>query len=365
MDVDKEIDNLILSEQYSLTAEKKEKKMLLILIEQIKNQMANKFLKIFYEKSGGINSIKKIASIPLIPVSLFKEYELRTVPKKEIVRILTSSGTTGQERSKIYLNKKTAFRQSKALVSILENYLGKKRKPMLIIDTESVNNSRNGQISARRVAIRGISQFGKDLTYVLEGDDSLKLNEKKLDEFLKKHSDEEVIIFGFTFIIWDIFYKQLKELNRNINLKAVLIHSGGWKKLENKKVDKEIFNEEIGNKLGINPSNIKDMYGLVEQAGVVFVDCEFGNKHTPNFAEVIIRNPLTMKEVGKGEEGLIEISSVLPDSYPGQALITEDIGLLEGIDDCKCGRKGKYFRFVSRVKESEARGCGDTFEEKK
>jgi len=130
-------------------------------------------------------------------------------------------------------------------------------------------------------------------------------------------------------------------------------------------VSKETFNEEISQILGIKSGNVHDMYGLVEQVGVVFIDCEAGNKHTPNFAEVIIRNPLTMNEVKEGEIGLIEILSVLPQSYPGQALITEDLGLFLGADNCRCGRKGKYFKFISRVEESETRGCGDTYSEGK
>ncbi len=32
-----------------------------------------------------------------------------------------------------------------------------------------------------------------------------------------------------------------------------------------------------------------------------------------------------------------------------------------GVDDCPCGRKGKYFRFTSRIERAEIRGCGDTF----
>lgn len=49
----------------------------------------------------------------------------------------------------------------------------------------------------------------------------------------------------------------------------------------------------------------------------------------------------------------------------GQAILTEDIGEFVGIDDCKCGRKGKYFKFKDRVDKSETRGCGDTFAEKR
>lgn len=65
-----------------------------------------------------------------------------------------------------------------------------------------------------------------------------------------------------------------------------------------------------------------------------------------------------------GREGLIECISILPSSYPGQALLTEDVGKILGIDDCECGRKGKYFTFVARAEKAEIRGCGDTFAER-
>ena len=71
-----------------------------------------------------------------------------------------------------------------------------------------------------------------------------------------------------------------------------------------------------------------------------------------------------MEEQEIGNTGMIEIVSALPESYPGQAVLTEDIGVVQGVDDCKCGRKGKYFRFVSRIEKAEVRGCGDTYHEK-
>jgi len=361
MDINEKINELIIREQYSLNTEEKEREIVPILLEQIKKQTQNKSLMNFYKKLGPIENIKKLIDIPPIHVSLFKKYELKLVPEKEITRILTSSGTTSQLKSKIYLDKETAFRQAKALSNILKNHIGNKRKPMIIIDTEKVNNSKNESINARGAAIRGITQFGKEVTYVLEGDKELKLNYKKLEEFVKKYSDEEIILFGFTYLIWAVFYEQLKSLDKKFRLNATIIHSGGWKKLQAQQVSKEIFNKETSRILGIKPENVQDMYGLVEQVGVVFIDCKEGNKHTPNFAEVIIRDPLTMKEVKKGEIGLIEILSILPESYPGQALITEDLGLFMGVDNCPCGRKGKYFRFISRVEESETRGCGDSY----
>ena len=100
---------------------------------------------------------------------------------------------------------------------------------------------------------------------------------------------------------------------------------------------------------------------MVEQVGTVFVDCPAGNKHAPAFADVILRRPLSLAPADVGETGIIEVLSTLPTSYPGHALLTEDQGVLIGVDDCPCGRKGKYFRFTSRIERAEVRGCGDTF----
>lgn len=367
MDIDKKIDLLISEKQYCFNESDKDAELFPIIFQQIKNQTKKTELGKFYNNLKPLNEIKSLSDIPPIPVSLFKENDLCLVKKEEVVRVLTSSGTTGQKRSKIYLDKKTAFRQSKALTSILKDHLGVKRRPLLVIDTAEVNNSKDSEISARGAAIRGLIQFSNEVTYVFDGKEELKLNLERLNDFFKRNSQEEVLIFGFTYIIWKEFYQVLSKIKEKsaLNLKGILIHSGGWKKLINEKVSKEIFNKKISEIFGFRENKIYDMYGLVEQVGVVFIDCEAQNKHSPNFAKVIIKNPTDLGEVQIGEPGLIEILSVLPESYPGQAIITEDVGVLVGRDNCPCGRKGEYFRFISRVEKSESRGCGDTYLEKK
>ena len=41
-------------------------------------------------------------------------------------------------------------------------------------------------------------------------------------------------------------------------------------------------------------------------------------------------------------------------------LSNEDLGKIIGEDDCKCGRKGKYFSISGRMSMAELRGCSDT-----
>ena len=91
----------------------------------------------------------------------------------------------------------------------------------------------------------------------------------------------------------------------------------------------------------------------------IYPDCDQGNKHVPAFAEVIVRDPLTLAPVKVGQQGLVQVCSVLPTSFPGFLVLTEDIGEIVHEDGCACGRRGTAFRFVKRVPKAELRGCGN------
>lgn len=361
------IDEIINNEQFKCLQKDKEKKLLDILKLQIEENRKNENLNSMYQKLGvNVNIINSLEEIPFIPVNMFKYFDLRTCSEENVVRILNSSSTTGNVPSKICIDKETSIRQSNGLISTLTNYLGSYRRPMLVIDSKEVNN-RNETLTARGAAIRGVSSFGKSLTYVMDMiDGNLELNIERFKEFEAKYRDKDILVYGFTYIIWTRLIAVLKEKGISLSMpKIKLLHSGGWKKLNDQKVEKEEFNRIVAEVFGTVPENIIDFYGMVEQLGVVFLDCECGYKHVPDFGEIIIRDFSTLKEVEKGQCGFIEVMSVLTSSYPGQAILTEDIGEYVGVDDCKCGRKGKYFKFKNRVEKSEIRGCGDTFAEKR
>ena len=97
---------------------------------------------------------------------------------------------------------------------------------------------------------------------------------------------------------------------------------------------------------------------MVEQTGSIFFECEKGYFHTSFFSDIIIRDKFFKKQKIK-KKGLIQIISLIPTSYPGHSIITEDQGALFGEDNCKCGRSGKYFKVFGRIPKSEIRGCGN------
>jgi hypothetical protein len=303
------------------------------------------------------------ADLPPLPVAMFKHFLLSAVPPERVVRELRSSSTTGQEPSRIIIDKTTAFRQARALVSILKEHIGGQRRPLLVLDAADAIGEGNS-LSARGAAIRGVGNFASETTFGMDRTPSgdLAANWERITEFFAKHDGRPVLLFGFTFVVWTQFV--LEAERRGVGLRSpqsVLLHSGGWKKLAARAVAKDEFTRRTAAVLGTEPGRVLDFYGMVEQVGTVFVDCPAGNKHAPAFADVIIRRPLSLAPVNVGETGIIEVLSALPTSYPGHALLTEDQGILLGVDDCPCGRKGKYFRFTSRIERAEIRGCGDTF----
>jgi phenylacetate-coenzyme A ligase PaaK-like adenylate-forming protein len=86
----------------------------------------NELTRYHYEKSpeykriidaawGGLKTYGSIAEVPYLPVSLFKEMELKSTALPAMV--MRSSGTTGQRTSRIIIDNETARRQSEALVA--------------------------------------------------------------------------------------------------------------------------------------------------------------------------------------------------------------------------------------------------------
>jgi hypothetical protein len=167
-------------------------------------------------------------------------------------------------------------------------------------------------------------------------------------------------MFGFTFMIYQHFYKKLAESGEKLDLaNAILFHGGGWKKLISESISSGQFKACLHDVCGIR--EVHDYYGMVEQTGCIYVECEKGHLHTSIFSDIITRRALDLSICEIGETGIIEAVSVLPGSYCGHALLTEDEGTILGEDDCPCGRKGKYFKVSGRIAQAELRGCSDTY----
>lgn len=349
------LEKLLKKNPYSL--DKKSKKLLFLKELKILNQhhyknsinyrIIMKKLKINFKKK------KKLEEMPFLPARIFKEHDLLSTNKNKIVKILKSSGTSSNKQTKIFLDKLNANNQFKVLQHIVSSKIGSKRVPMLVIDNDTRKLDRF-QFGARIAAINGFSIFASDVFFLLKND---KIDYENLKKFLKKYEKSKIFVFGFTFKIYEtLVLKYPNSLKNFINLKnAILIHGGGWKKMEHLKISNDNFKKILKKKFKIK--KIYNYYGLVEQTGSIFFECDCGFMVASNYSEVFIRND-KFQIVEDGEYGFIQLISLLPTSYPGHNIITEDIGCVVK-KKCNCKINGKRFIIKGRVENAEIRGCSD------
>ena len=241
------------------------------------------------------------------------------------------------------------------LNKIVNSILGKERLPMLIID-KKIENKNRSKFNARSAAIRGFSIFGKEHTYLLDNNENIDY--KSLKIFLDKFGKKPFFVFGFTSFVYDNLINKLNtKLFHNNFSKGILIHGGGWKKMENLNINNLTFKETLSKKLKL--TSIFNYYGLVEQTGSIFIECPHCNAFVASiFSDVFIRDK-NFEIVKDGKKGLVQLCSILPTSYPGHNILTDDIGQIVNKKNKNCKLKGKHFLIHGRINNAEIRGCSD------
>lgn len=303
---------------------------------------------------NGTPKVSTLVDVPYLPVAIFKSQRLVSVPDQEVRVRLTSSGTTGRPASNIFLDAHTSSIQQRAVANSLMHVLGRHRLPMLVIDTSAVFDD-PAMMSARGAGVLGLMRYGRDHVFALSPD--LDPDFEAVERFLDRNKGKPFFMFGFTFMVWVSFYEQFREAGLDLSM-GVLIHSGGWKKMSERSVDNATFRNTLADAFRL--TRIYNFYGMVEQIGSMFLEGPNGLLYPPNFADVIIRDPATWAPAATGQPGVIQVVSLLPHSYPGHSVLTEDIGLVEVIDPGVEGWMGKGIRVLGRVASSELRGCSDS-----
>jgi phenylacetate-coenzyme A ligase PaaK-like adenylate-forming protein len=287
-------------------------------------------------------------NIPIIPVELFKSFDLKSIKNDNKQRILKSSGTSGTQ-SNIFLDVKNAIMQSIILKKLMIENIGEKKLPMIMFEKNN-SNSKNNVLTAREAGVLGFSSLASEKISI---ENLSSQNLKRIKNFIKKYKNKKVLIFGFTDSIWKFFLKKKIKLNLS---NCIVLHGGGWKKLEKFKINNKKFKKILYNNNNIK--NVINYYGLVEQVGSIFFECKKGYFHTSVYSDIIIRDNF-LNDLGLNKKGLVQLMSILPTSYPGISILTQDIGKINYIDNCPCGKKGKSFSILGRQAKAVVRGCSN------
>jgi hypothetical protein len=288
------------------------------------------------------DQFNEIGELPYLPTDIFKDAPILSVAEESVVRKIKSSATSTGRPSVVGLDKNTNKRQIKCFNKIVTDRIGSRRYKFIILDEPS-SIGRGSIVSARSSTIRSLLFCSKEAhTCIVEEHGKFRLDEDKLDLLLREAEElrEEIIIFGFTFILYKYVVRPIIEAGKKYQLSSSkVIHIGGWKKLEAEKVTGEKLIEDCCRAFGVAQENVIDFYGFR--------------------AEVIVRDPLSLNPLPHREEGLLQFITPIQTSYPGHSVLTEDVGFVNGVDNCSCGRNGTTFKMVGRATDAEIRGCGD------
>ncbi|MEM6589894.1 MAG: long-chain fatty acid--CoA ligase [Pseudomonadota bacterium] len=310
----------------------------------------------YVQSMFGKDEAEDLSQVPYLPARAFKSFKLQSIPEADVFKTMRSSGTSGAQ-STIILDKLTAQRQTRALTASFADHFGKGRFPMLVIDTESTVKDRLS-FSARTAGVNGFSLFSRGRAFALN--DDLKLDLPRTRAFLEEHAGKPIFVFGFTFLIWTALFEELATSGEKLDLSnAFILHGGGWKKLEDRKVDNATFKARLAETTGC--TRVHNYYGMIEQTGTIYIECEEGRLHAGPQSDVIVRDPHTHAVLGPGETGLIQVFSTIQESYPGHSVLTEDMGRVYPGTDCPCGRTGTIVEIEGRLPKAEIRGCSDAY----
>lgn len=306
---------------------------------------------------GHVLPAANIAELPFVHVGLFKRMSLVSqAPDSKVLRTVLSSATSGVA-SRVQLDEKSSQFQANSSQAILADFIGAQQRQLLVLDSAQSLRSRH-EFGARIMAAMSLKPFATAVFFLLKDAGSPDgFSVTQLECALKPGGD--LIVYGFSWILWQAWVGTHipADLRQELShRKIAFVHSGGWKKLEDQKVDHATFDAALlgGAAAG---SVVVDYYGLVEQMGIVFPMCEYGSRHVPRWASVLVRDSWTHAPL-ESDAGQLQLINTISFGSPCHSVLTEDMGqLLPG--DCPCGRKGQRFTLLGRVPKAELRGCAN------
>lgn len=299
-----------------------------------------------------------VDELPFLHVDLFKRLEFRT-GSDDLVheRTLRSSSTSGSEASRIVLDNLSSRLQARSVLAILTDMVGGHKRPLLVLDDARALRQR-GVVPARVAAALSLSPLATGIHFLLsDTNNPASMKWDLLAEVLASGGD--FLVYGFSSILWFAWAAGDKPENVRDLLRGKrihFVHSGGWKKMEALRVDRAEFDGALTKDLH-EASRVVDYYGLVEQVGVVYPLCEHGARHVPVWADVLVRDPYTMRAV-EDRPGQIQLMNVLAHGAPYHSVLSEDMGRVAP-GECPCGRSGKRFELLGRMPHAELRGCAN------
>ncbi|MEI9920281.1 MAG: acyl transferase [Bacteroidota bacterium] len=269
-------------------------------------------------------SVNSILNIPYLPVSFFKNHDIRTGTWQE-QGIFTSSGTTGMVSAR-HLVYDVNFYLSNAVKSFSFFYGDPSGYTTLALLPSYAERT-------------GSSLIAMIEHFIDLGDGGFYHNNLPgLLEQLGKTTNKKVILWGVTFALLDLAEKQELDLSN-----CIVFETGGMKG-RRQEITREELHEFLGRRFH---TGIHSEYGMTELMSQAYSK-EDGVFECPPWMKIVLRDPEDPRDVsGNRERGGINIID-LANIHTCAFIETQDLGRMV--------QKGK-FEVLGRMDNSDIRGC--------
>jgi phenylacetate-coenzyme A ligase PaaK-like adenylate-forming protein len=305
-----------------------------------------------------IKSYDELYKIPHIIVDAFKWHDLLSIDKSEIVATFTSSGTSGQ-KSHISWDEASKNRQDAMRRAIIRSYHLISDEPVNYIIFAHSPRVSEGKGAAHAHQMYSTFAPAHKKVFAIDADEngeayfSQKQSTDYMEEFAKDAMPLRVI--GFPAFIYDtLLYMREHDIRLSFPKESLIIIAGGWKSAQNRAIPFDEFCSLTEEFLGIDSSQIRDVYGFVEH-GVPYITCSHNHFHIPIYSKAYARRPGTLEVLPHGQKGLLQVLTPYNYAQPNLSILATDYAIIHS--DCPCGIEGEYIELKGRAGLKKHEGC--------
>ncbi|MEA3284607.1 MAG: acyl-protein synthetase LuxE [Synergistota bacterium] len=298
-----------------------------------------------------------VLKLPPLFVDTMKYHRFISVPEKDVIMTLTSSGTSGQVTQALF--DRPGVERIQRISSKVFNDIGfcSSRPAGYLMfsyareDAQSVGTSWSDEQEMKCAPV-------SEEKWLLRKDDEGGFGfdpEEAVDALADMAERGPVRLLGFPSFI----FQTLEELDRQgrsiqVDRDSFVIAGGGWKNHAGVPMTQSEFASELERRIGLPKQNVRDLYGMVEH-GIPYCSCPMGHHHVPVFSRVAVRHPVTMEFLPHGEEGLLQLISPWNIAQPNCSILSSDLVRVE--ENCPCGIPGEYIASIRRGGKKKHKGC--------
>ncbi len=277
-----------------------------------------------------VQAVDRLDKIPFLPIEFFKTHQV-CLNDSSAQAVFTSSGTTGMQTSKHYVQDASIYEWS--FVKAFETFYGSASDYCFLALLPSyLEREGSSLIYMCDYFIRQSNH--PDSGFYLYNLDELAVKLKKLDA-----EGQKTILIGVSYALLDILEQYSFELNHTI-----VMETGGMKG-RRKEMIKAEFYERLRKGFGV--SQVHSEYGMTELLSQAY-SFDNGQYHCPPWMKILIRDtydPFYFLENAKtGGINIIDLANI----YSCAFIATQDLGVKN---------TNGTFSVLGRFDDSDIRGC--------